>query len=196
MEPYSFHSMFCTATTNVGDNFTVGIAVDNFTEPGLRCYGTSNQSIKLCYDNSLLECVKAWIPEDHFLSPENSSNLFVYDPGTIHQEEDFISFAATLLGSEPGKTGCAILAMVIFKIIKSPPFAGSLSCDLVLRDVLLFGPSGIEISFTQYNVENGYYEYTYSWATPPPAGIGGGRIPAKLPPSRHCSIYSRLENEL
>jgi len=79
------------------------------------------------------------------------------DSGTINQTGGFVSFAATLMADEPGKTGEGTIATITFKIIKAPSTGQNISCTLELADVLLADPSALAIPQDQYDVLNGNY---------------------------------------
>jgi len=109
----------------------------------------------------MLEAVSAEIPEDHWLKPElKPSNIFIVDSGTINQTAGWVSFAVTLLGDEPGKTGNGTIANIKFKITTAPPTGQNLSCTLELSDVLLVDPSALPIPPDAYQVVNGYFLYS------------------------------------
>ncbi|MEM3731329.1 MAG: cohesin domain-containing protein [Candidatus Bathyarchaeia archaeon] len=153
-------NIFYTDTTSVGYEFTVSIMAADWPEPGVFSY-----ELKLAYDKTMLEATKAEIPDGHWLTPSlKPGNIFIVDGGTINQEAGYVSFAATLLSPEPGKTGQGTIAKVTLKIIKAPPAAGKLSCLLELKDVILVDPAATEIPKANYDLIHGYFEF----ATPPP----------------------------
>jgi len=123
-------------------------------DPGLWGY-----ELKLGYDKTLINATKAEIPTDHFFVPETSPGIFIIDPGTLHPEEGFVSFALTCMAPEPGKTGSGVIATVTFEIIQAPPPGAPVSCTLDLYDVVLVDPDATAIPTTEYVEEDGYYEF-------------------------------------
>lgn len=100
------------SSARVGATLSINISISNVSAPGLWAY-----EFKLYYDKTLLEPILARIPSDHFLKPTVlPEDLFVLDPGTINQSEGTVSFAAMLLGSEPGKTGNGTLVNIQFAV--------------------------------------------------------------------------------
>lgn len=95
--------------TSIGETFTVNVSIADVWNEGVQ-----NYEFKLYYNNSVLEAVKAWIPEGHFMTPIDSTKIFIVDPGTIHKEEGYVSFALTLLVPEPNKKGSGVLATITF----------------------------------------------------------------------------------
>jgi hypothetical protein len=128
----------------VGQSFSVNISIANVPTPGLYSY-----ELKLYYARTVLQGVSAQIPSDHFLRPITPSKIFIVDPGTVHQDLGYVSFALTLLGNEPGKTGSGVLATVGFRGLA----AGS--SLLELRDVVLVDATGNLIASSQYGVISG-----------------------------------------
>jgi predicted nuclease with TOPRIM domain len=102
-------------SARVNHIFSINITVANVSSPGLWAY-----ELRLYYNNSLIEPISAHIPEDHFLKPTLSpSNILIIDNGKINQTEGTVSFAVSLMGSEPGKTGSGTLANITFVVITS-----------------------------------------------------------------------------
>jgi len=156
---------FSTETTSVGTEFIVSVKTADWDEPGVFSY-----EFKLCYDNTMLEAVGAEIPEGHWLSPSQSAyNIFIVDGGTINNTGGVVSFAATLLGDELGKTGGGTLSTITFKITQAPSSGQNFSCtlELLAGDVILVNPSATEIPPDQYDIVNGDYLY-FTPAGPPP----------------------------
>jgi len=153
-------NIFYTDVTSVGHTFTVSIMAADWAAPGVFSY-----EFKLSYDNTMLEAVAAEIPVGHWLTPTiKPGNIFIVDGGTINHPQGYVSFAATLLSPEEGKTGAGTIAKVTLKITAAPPAAGKLSCKLELKDVILVDPAAVEIPKANYDVIHGYYEF----AAPPP----------------------------
>jgi hypothetical protein len=152
-------NIFSTSSKPMGSNFTVSIKAANWTEPGVYSY-----EFKLSYDNSMLEAVGAVIPDGHWLTPTLSpGNIFKVDPGTINQTGGYVSFAATLLGEEPGKIGNGTISTITFKITQAPPADQNISCSLDVS-ALFVDPDATQIPSEQYDVING--NYVYSAAAP------------------------------
>ncbi|MEM3731650.1 MAG: dockerin type I domain-containing protein [Candidatus Bathyarchaeia archaeon] len=164
---YPEKNEFFTATTSVGYEFKVSIMAADWTAPGVFSY-----ELKLYYDKTMLEAVRAEIPTGHWLTPtKKPTNIFIVDPGTINQEQGYVSFAATLLSPEEGKTGGGTMAEVTLKITKAPAAGENLTCPLELKDVILVNPEATEIPKDQYEIVNGVYIYAALAApnTPPEA---------------------------
>ena len=96
-------------TVGLGQTVTVNVTISNVGAPGLFSY-----QLTLTYNNTLLNATTATIPVGHFLTPAVSGNIFVVDPGTINQDSGNVTFAASLLGTEAGKTGNGTLVTVTF----------------------------------------------------------------------------------
>ena len=153
-------SIFSTSSKPVGSNFTISIKAANWTEPGVYSY-----EFKLLYNNSMLEAVEALIPDGHWLTPTLApGNIFKVDPGTINQTEGYVSFAATLLGDELGKTGNGTISTITFKITQTPPADQNISSNLEIVNATMVDPDATEIPSDQYDVING--NYVYSAAAP------------------------------
>jgi hypothetical protein len=131
-------------TTRLGREMTVNVTVTDVGEPGIYSY-----EFKLYYNQTLLTPTSASIPEDHFLKPSKPANIFIVDPGTINQDQGFVSFAVTLLGDEPGKTGSGTLGTIVLKSNARG------NTTLEIRDLVLVDPSATPIPTTEYTVENG-----------------------------------------
>ena len=155
-------NIFYTDETSVGYEFDVSIMAGDWVEPGVYSY-----EFKLYYDNSMLEAVAASLPEGHWMTPtEAPSNIFVVDGGTINQEEGYVSFALTLMGTESGKTGGGTFATITLKITAAPEVGETLSCDLAIirDDLIVVDPSAVQIPQANYDVIDGVYQYI----SPPP----------------------------
>lgn len=95
----------------LGEEVTVNVTVTDMPAPGLYSY-----ELKLRYNNTLLNATAASIPTDHMLKPSLSpSNIFIVIPGEINQTGGIVSFAVTMLGTEPGKLGSGRLVTVTFE---------------------------------------------------------------------------------
>jgi hypothetical protein len=113
----------------------------------------------------MLEAVEALIPDGHWLTPTLApGNIFKVDPGTINQTEGYVSFAATLLGDELGKTGNGTISTITFKITQTPPADQNISSNLEIVNATMVDPDATEIPSDQYDVING--NYVYSAAAP------------------------------
>ncbi|MEM3731327.1 MAG: cohesin domain-containing protein [Candidatus Bathyarchaeia archaeon] len=157
-------NIFYTDTTSVGYEFTVSIMAADWPEPGVFSY-----ELKLAYDKTMLEATKAEIPDGHWLTPSlKPGNIFIVDGGTINQEAGYVSFAATLLSPEPGKTGQGTIAKVTLKIIRAPELGKTLSCNIAPVDVILVDPTATEIPKANYDIVPAVYQYI---SPPPPKPI-------------------------
>jgi hypothetical protein len=154
------NKIFYTSGTAIGTNFTISIDAANWTEPGVFSY-----EFKLFYDNTMLEAVSTEIPTGHWLTPSTPTNIFLVDPGTINQTEGVVSFAATLLGTEAGKTGTGTISKITFMITEAPPSGQNLSSTLEISDIIMVDPNAQPFPTDQYDVVNG--NYVYSSAGPP-----------------------------
>ncbi len=151
---------FYTDETPIDTTFDISIRTANWVDPGVYSY-----EFKVRFDTTMLEATAASVPAGHWLTPSLSpGNLFVVDPGTIDNTAGLVSFAATMLGAEPGKTGGGILSTITLKIISTPPAGGSLSSLIELRDVVLVDPEATSIPAANYDVLHA----TFTYATPPP----------------------------
>jgi hypothetical protein len=131
-------------TMRFGREASVNITLTNVGSPGIYSF-----EFKIYYNNTLLNATSAQIPEDQLLKPSKPGNIFIVDPGTINQDQGFVSFAATLLRDESGKTGSGPLATVTFK-----SFARG-NGTLEIRDLTLVDPNATPIPQSEYSVENG-----------------------------------------
>jgi hypothetical protein len=146
--PFVFSSAsitICVAPSYVSvgvvEIFSVNIDIADVSSPGLFSY-----QVMLCFDVDCLEAIAAEMPDGHFLTPTTPSELFVVYPGKIDNTLGTVSFAATLLAPEEGKTGSGTLARVQFRAIA----AGDSS--LALADVILVDA---DANPTPANLENG-----------------------------------------
>jgi len=146
---------FSTLTTPVGTNFTISIMAADWPEPGVFSY-----ELKLCYNNTMLQAVKAEIPTGHWLTPTDPTKIFIVDAGTINHTKGCVSFAATLLSPETGKTGSGTIAKVTLKITVAPPTGENISCPLELEDVILVDPEAVQIPPDRYDIINGVYLFS------------------------------------
>lgn len=140
-------------TARVGHTFSVNVTVPRVSSPGIYAFG-----LKLLYNNSLLEPISAEIPTDHFLKPTLSPDgVFIIDSGTIDKTKGTVSFAATLIGSEPAKTGNGTLARIEFVVMTSG------NSTLVIGDGAIGEPKFVDedgnmISNQNFSISNGYVE--------------------------------------
>jgi len=131
----------------VGENFTVAINAVDWTEPGVYSY-----EFRVKYNTTWLNATSAEIPENHWLKPSlKPSNIFIVDAGTIDRDSGYVSFAATLLGDEPGKTGNGTIAEVTFQAINGPA-TGNITSLIELTDIILVNPSAQEIPPENYTI--------------------------------------------
>lgn len=146
----------CSARVN--QIFSINVSIANVPSPGLWAY-----ELKLRYNNSLLEPISAEIPEGHFLKPTLSpNNIFLIYNGKINQTDGTVSFAATLLDAEPGKTGNGTLASVTFTIIASGSSVVTIGGCTTAEPKLVDGDGNI-IPSCDYSLIDGYVE-----GLPPP----------------------------
>ncbi len=157
---------FSTAVTNVGHEFTIAVMAGDWPEPGIFSY-----EFKLAYDNTMLEAVHAEIPTGHFLTPTTPGRIFIVEPGIINHAAGYVSFAATLLAPEAGKTGSGTIATITLKITVAPPDGQTISCPLEIKDLILVDPEANMIPVDQYDSVNGVYSFSSMVApnTPPEA---------------------------
>jgi len=92
-------------------------------------------------------------------------------------------FAGTRTGEVPGLLGGGVLTNVTFKIMKAPP--PNLSCNLALKDITFLDPRGPPAGVvTDYDFEDGYYEFTLPKAPvylkAMPEIVGGATVGAKV----------------
>jgi predicted nucleic acid-binding Zn-ribbon protein len=140
-------------TVRVGRTFSVNITVSQVSSPGIYAFG-----LKLLYDNSLLEPVSAEIPTDHFLkSTLSPEGVFIIDPGTINKTKGTVSFAATLIGNEPAKTGNGTLARIEFVVMTSGNSTLIIG-DSAIREPKFVDGDGNTISDQSFSISNGYVE--------------------------------------
>jgi hypothetical protein len=153
-------NIFYTDETSVGATFDVSVKSADFADPGVYSY-----EFRLYYDTSMLVATAAAIPDGHWLTPTLSpGNIFKVDPGTINTAEGYVSFAATLLGAEPGKTGGGTIATITLQITAAPPAAGSLSSKIELKEVTLVDPDATPIPAANFDI----VPATFTFAAPPP----------------------------
>lgn len=93
----------------VGEIFSINISVADV----INLWG---YEFKLSYNNTILNATEAFVPEGHFLTPETPGMFFLVEPGIIHQEEGYVCFAGTLLGTEKPKSGNGILGTISFLV--------------------------------------------------------------------------------
>jgi hypothetical protein len=149
-------NIFSTSTTPVGSEFTITIKAADFAAPGVFSY-----EFKLYYNKTMLEAVGAEIPTGHWLTPTiKPGNIFIVDSGTIDLDNGYVSFAATLLAPEQGKTGSGTIATITLKITTAPPSGENVSCPLEIKDLILVDPNAAEIPSDQFDIINGLYVYS------------------------------------
>jgi len=133
-----------TVSVNLAEEVTVNVTVTDAPPPGLWSY-----QLIFTYNSTLLNATKAEIPSDHILKPSTPTGIFIVVPGTIDQTAGQVSFAATLLGAEPGKTGSGTLVTVTFKGL------GLGSSTLGIIEMILVDGEGNQFPETAYTVEDG-----------------------------------------
>lgn len=150
-------NIYYTDTTAVGFEFNVSIMSADWSAPGVFGF-----QFELGYDNSMLEAVAAVIPEGHWFTPTSGvpPGIFVVDPGTINHEEGYVSFGASLLAPEEGRTEGGIIAIVTLRITATPDMGKTLECALELQNMVLPDPSAVEIPADSYDAINGYFEFS------------------------------------
>jgi hypothetical protein len=163
-------NIFFNTTASVGTNFNVSVKTVNWTSPGVFGY-----AFKLSYNSSLLQATNVNLPDDHFLEPANASNIVFYDPGTINQTAGYVSFNASLLDGEQGKTGAGTILTVTFNITLAPPPDGSVSCILDISNIIIIDPNHSVIPTDQYEVVNGSYSFSTT-PKPTPDLNGDGKV--------------------
>jgi hypothetical protein len=109
----SSHS-FYSPPLSVGDTFTATISVHDWSYPTFYGY-----ELELRYDPYILEAVAAQIPDNNWLTWDQTINetCIVYPP---YFWGDRVGFGALLLRPPLGKTGSGTLATVTFKILRAP----------------------------------------------------------------------------
>lgn len=128
--------------------FKVNVSVADVPLPGVWSY-----EFELHYNNTLLEATKAEVPPDHWLRPSlNSSYIFVVDPGTINQTQGYVSFAVTLLGPEPDKTGNGTLVTVTFRAEEMG------SSNITISHIILIRSGCGPWMSDEFNVYEGFVE--------------------------------------
>jgi predicted nuclease with TOPRIM domain len=141
------------SSARINQVVSINISVANVSSPGLWAY-----ELKIFYNTSLLEPISANIPEDHFLKPTLSpNNIFIIDNGKINNTEGSISFAATLLGEEIGKTGSGTLANVTFIVTATGTAAITIGGYITPEPKFVDG-NGNTISSCDYTIQYGYVE--------------------------------------
>ena len=135
-----------SATIDVDDELTVNITISDLPAPGLFSY-----QLVLRFDADYLEATSAEIPDGHFLTPTSGvpPGIFIVQPGIINNTLGTVSFAATLLAPEEGKTGSGVIGTVTFR--GTAEGIASLS----LEGVVLADPDAKAISEETYDVNNG-----------------------------------------
>lgn len=144
-----------SATVGVGKEVVINLTVTNIAAPGVFSY-----QVTIAYDNTVLTATQAAIPADQFLKPSNPANIFVVDPGTINQTLGIVTFGATLLGAEAGKTGSGTLATVHFQ------GAAEGNSTIQIKDLILVDPNTESIPSSSYTVENGTISVQAAPVTP------------------------------
>jgi hypothetical protein len=157
---------FFTDTTSVGATFTVSIKAADWADPGVFSYQLTFQ-----FDPTLLEATAAEIPDGHWLTPTiKPANLFVVDSGTFDNTLGTVSFSATLLSPELGKTGGGTIATITLKIIDAPAAGQSFTSSLGFKEFIMVNPDAAEI-VPKPPDPNAVYDVvpgTFLYSTPPP----------------------------
>jgi hypothetical protein len=74
----------------------------------------------------------------------------------INYEAGYALYGCVLLGDVPGSTGSGVFAYATFQIIKAPPIAKTVSCNLTIDGITFLNPNGNSM---ESDVEHGYYEF-------------------------------------
>jgi hypothetical protein len=142
-------NVFDTATTNIGENFTISIIADNVTD----LYGWE---IKLTWAQGLINCTTETLNHDiwtYYQGPWVSNS--------INNENGEYWQSLTAKNPSPSFNGTTWLANLTFQIVQAPPEGGILSTDLTLSATSgltysLLNSSALEIP---HNFVQGSYSY-------------------------------------
>lgn len=157
-------------SVNEYERFSVCVNIGNLQLPGVYGY-----QMTLVYGAGCLEAINASVPDDHFLTPSSSMNIFLVDKGTIDNELGKVSFCATLLGDELAKTGSGVVACVEFEAVARG------NSPLTFADVILVDRDCNEIPSSHIVLEPGNVDIA---AGPPP------------PPSSLFKVYVSPQNSI
>jgi hypothetical protein len=116
--------LFRSMRVEVGEEFTVQISVNSVAN-------LYTWQIKLYYDNTVFQCLDAWLPSD---------NVFAYGIPLVPPpliEGNYTLVGATLMGNEWPFTGCGTLCKIRFKAIEN----GNCSMLFDEVDTFLLNPS-------------------------------------------------------
>jgi len=120
------------ATTDLYSTFEVNIAIANVTD--LHAY-----EFRVYYNNTILEGLDVYLPEDHFLAGGESGNVSIVSE--IHQEEGYVRVNVTLIDDGLGRNGSGILTTIRFN--GTDIGEGTLR----IEDALLLDTHGIPIPY-------------------------------------------------
>jgi hypothetical protein len=124
---------------HVGEKFSTRIRIAKAPLPGIYAYKFSLQ-----YNSTILEAVDAGVPEGSFLGTSTPEALLIIDNGTIDNVSGVVSFEATRLAPEGGKTGNGVLGYVEFLAVASG------NCSLTIVDIALADQDGNHFPLIQY----------------------------------------------
>ncbi|MDH5595259.1 MAG: protein kinase [Candidatus Bathyarchaeota archaeon] len=130
----------------VDDVFKVDITISNVPSPGVFSY-----KLVLHFDPDCLNATDAEIPSGHFLTPTSGvpPGIFIVQPGVINNTAGTVSFAATLLAPEEGKTGSGVLGTVVLMGMASG------KSRLSLRNVVLADPNAQSVLQEKFDINDG-----------------------------------------
>ena len=98
----------------VGDKLSVKINIAKAPLPGIFAY-----TLSLNYNATVLQAITAGIPNHNFLETSTPETLSIMDNGTIDNVLGAVSFDATRLTPEEGKTGNGALGFIEFVVAAS-----------------------------------------------------------------------------
>jgi len=148
-EPFVIGFVPSSNSIDPTEDFTVNVTVTNMPSPGLFSY-----EYRVYYDTNVLNATAADIPTDHFLKPTvKASNIIVVDSGTINETEGWVSFAASLMYPEEGKTGAGTLATITFKAL-APGNSTLMIKGLTLPDPIFLDPNAVSYLSSAYTLQS------------------------------------------
>ncbi|MEM3731330.1 MAG: cohesin domain-containing protein [Candidatus Bathyarchaeia archaeon] len=136
--------------SNVGETVTINITIHDMPSPGLFSY-----QLKIYFNKAYLKATSASIPTGHFLTPTSGvpPGIFIVDPGTIDNNAGTVSFAATLLAPETGKTGSGVLCQITFEGLAEG--VSQITFGEPGSEVILADPEANEIPSANYDLNGG-----------------------------------------
>jgi hypothetical protein len=132
-----------TQTVGIGEQVTANVSIADISAPGLYSF-----QLDIHYDNTLLNATGAAIPTENFLKPTTPGNIFIIGP-TVNQTLGVISFAATLLGNEAGKTGSGLLGTMTFTGLAVG------NATLEIQNMILVDGDGLRIADSSFTSADG-----------------------------------------